>query len=431
MNLTVIGAGYVGLVTAAVFAQKGHNVTCVESDPGRLELLRAGKAPFFEQGLTELLTETTASGNLVATNDISSATRNADIVFIAVGTPSDAAGKADMSQIINAVQMLAPSINGFTVIVNKSTVPIHGAETVKQVLISCGVSEGEFAVVSNPEFLREGSAIFDTTHPDRIVLGGDNPVALQKMQELYQDFGAPIIVTDANSAELIKYGSNCFLAAKISFINAMSRICELCNADIADVAQGMGADKRIGPSFLSAGLGWGGSCFPKDVKALYASAKDMGYNFELIKEIERINDDQPANLLQRIEKRLGGLDGKTVAMLGLAFKPNTDDIREARSLILIKELLTSGARVRAHDPQCMDQVAKLFSNVTYADSVEECVQLSDTTILVTEWAEYRTLDFTALKRLVNQPILFDGRRLFGQSELEAAGWEYHTVGNRC
>jgi UDPglucose 6-dehydrogenase len=429
MRVAVIGTGYVGLVTGVVLADLGNDVICVDNNPEKLEKLRAGIPTIYEPGLEEIMKRVISEGFLQISDSIADATRKSEIVFIAVGTPPDADGSPDLSAVRAVAHSIAEAIDKPMVVVNKSTVPVGSGDMVEEIIRSHGVDPSLFDVVSNPEFLREGSAIADTLRPDRIVIGSKRREAAVKLVELYAALERPMQITDLNSAELIKYASNTFLAMKISFINAISRICEECGADVGDVAKGVGADARIGPQFLNAGLGWGGSCFPKDVQGLLKTAEKYGYDFGLVKEVIDINDSQTPHFLERIEKRLGGLDGKSIGILGLAFKPNTDDIRDARSLLIIEHLLSKGATVKAYDPVARDAVAKHFPNIQYTRTAYEVGEGVDALVLITEWNEFRQLDLARLASSMKQPILFDGRRIYSRANIERKGIEYFTIGS--
>jgi len=429
VKVAVIGTGYVGLPTGVVLAQLGNDVICVDKDPAKVELLAGGTSPIYEPGLEELMRKSTAEGFLTFTTDTAAAVRASDIVFIAVGTPPGEDGTPDMQYVKAVARDIAKAIDHPIVVVNKSTVPVGSGDLVENILKEEGADPALFQVVSNPEFLREGTALWDTQNPDRIVIGAKEKGAADKLVELYGPLNAPFYITDLNSAEMIKYASNSYLAMKISFINAISRICEACGANVADVAKGMGADKRIGAQFLGAGLGWGGSCFPKDVQGLIKISEQYGYDFELLKEVWNINEDQTLHFLNRIEKRLGGFSGKTVALLGLAFKPNTDDIRDAKSLVIIDEVQKKGGKVKAHDPIAVSHVSKIFPNVEYVEAIYDVAQDADVLILVTEWSEYKQLDLNRLGACMKQKVLFDGRRVYDRATAEKAGFEYYTIGS--
>ncbi len=428
MKVAVVGTGYVGLVTGLVLADLGNEVTCVDKDPKKVESIRAGIAPIFEPGIEEMLKRTLKNGNFIITDSIAHAVKKSEIVFIAVGTPPAADGTPDLTAVRAVAKDIGKAIDKPTIVINKSTVPVGSGDMVEQIIREQGVSTDLFDVVSNPEFLREGSAISDTLNPDRIVIGTRRPEAAEKLKELYAPLQSEFIVTDLNSAELIKYGGNSFLALKISFINAMSRVCELCNANIGDVAKGIGADQRIGPQFLYAGLGWGGSCFPKDVQGMVATAQGLDYDFGLLKEVIKINEDQTHHFLDRIENRIGGFAGKTVGLLGLAFKPNTDDIRDAKALVIIDRILKAGGRVQAYDPVASHLVEEHFPAAIYVNSAYDVSKGADVIILVTEWNEFRQIDLARLAGTAKEAILFDGRRVYAPEKAKAAGWEYHTIG---
>lgn len=430
MKVAVIGTGYVGLVTGVVLAQLGNDVICVDKDQEKVEKLRNGIPPIYEPGVEEMLKQGLKDGFLQISESISEATKASEVVFIAVGTPPAEDGTPDLTAVKAVANAIAQSIDKYTVIVNKSTVPVGSGDMVENIILSHGVDPSMFDVVSNPEFLREGSAIHDTLHPDRIVIGSKKRQAAVKLVDLYATLQAPMIVTDLNSAELIKYGANSFLAMKISFINALSRVCELCEANVADVAAGIGSDARIGPQFLSAGLGWGGSCFPKDVQGMVKVSEDLGYDFDLLKEVIVINDDQTKHFLRRMEKAIGGFEGKRIALMGLAFKPNTDDIRDAKSLIMIDEIQAKGGTVVGYDPVAEENIRELYPNLEFAPSVYDLGIGADALVLVTEWNEFRQLDLERLGQQMNRKVLFDGRRVYDRSKAERAGFEYYTIGSK-
>jgi len=428
MKVAVIGTGYVGLVSGVVFADLGNQVICVDRDPEKLAKLRAGIPPIYEPGLEDVLKRVLANGNLVISESVREATRASDIVFIAVGTPAAYDGTPDLTAVTAVAHEIAAAIDKPTIVVNKSTVPVGTGDMVTAIIRSAGVSDDRFHVVSNPEFLREGSALKDTLHPDRVVIGVSNPAAADKMVELHKPLGGEVIVTDVKSAELIKYASNSFLAMKISFVNALSRICEMSGANVGDVARGLGTDQRIGKQFLQAGIGWGGSCFPKDVQGMIAISEQLGYDFQLMKAVWDINRQQTLHFLRRVEQRLGSLAGKRIGLLGLAFKPNTDDIRDAKSLIIIEEVARKGGKVRAYDPIAMDNVKRVHPNIEYADSPYGVADDADVLILATEWEQFKDLDPAQLKARMRQPIVFDGRRYWDGGCFRSAGFDYYTVG---
>lgn len=430
MKVSVVGTGYVGLVTGLVLADLGNEVICVDKDEHKLEMIRGGVPPIYEPGLEEMLKRTLKSGHFTASNSIRDAVKVSEVVFIAVGTPPGPDGTPDLSAVRAVATEIGKSIDKHTVVVNKSTVPVGSGDMVELIIREQGVAPELYDVVSNPEFLREGSAIQDTLRPDRIVIGSKRREAALKLMDLYAPLQSQIIVTDLNSAELIKYGANSFLAMKISFINALSRVCEMCDANIVDVAQGIGTDSRIGKQFLNAGLGWGGSCFPKDVQGMVKTAEGLGYEFGLLDEVIKINDEQTLNFLNRIESQIGGIEGKTIGLLGLAFKPNTDDIRDAKSLIIIEEVIKRGGSIRAYDPVAAENVKQIYPDIAYCDNAYDVSVGADVTVVVTEWNEFKNLDFDRLGSHANSKVLFDGRRIYNRRQVEGAGWQYFTIGSR-
>ncbi|HRI43087.1 MAG TPA: UDP-glucose/GDP-mannose dehydrogenase family protein [Fimbriimonadaceae bacterium] len=429
MRIAVIGTGYVGLVTGVVMADLGNDVVCIDNNPDKVAMLRQGKSPIFEPGLEPLLQQTLRNGQLRIAESVAEGLPGAEVVIIAVGTPPKEDGSPDLRYVEEVAREIAAALRDYTVIVNKSTVPVGTGDLVERILVENGVPADRFDVVSNPEFLREGSAVEDTLHPDRIVIGVNRREAAEKLVVLYAPLESSMIITDRASAELIKYAANCFLALKISYINAISRICERCGADVGVVAKGIGADARIGRQFLQAGLGWGGSCLPKDVQGLISIANDLGYDFDLMRSVWQINADQAQHFLDRLQERLGGFSGKAIGILGLAFKPNTDDIRHAISLALIERLLGGGASVAAYDPEAASNVRALYPGVRYTASAPEVAENADAVILVTDWPEFRRIDLSKMAESMRQPILFDGRRFFYRAQAEAAGLEYHTIGS--
>ena len=428
MKVCVVGTGYVGLVTGVVLSSLGNDVVCVDTDPAKVEKLATGVPTIYEPGLAELMAQGTKEGFLRFTTSTAEGMKGAEVVFIAVGTPPGPDGSPDLSMVRAVAEEIGRNIEHPIVVVNKSTVPVGSGDMVESVIAAQGVPSELYDVVSNPEFLREGSAIRDTLHPDRIVIGSRRRQAAAKLVELYATLEAPMIITDLNSAELIKYASNSFLAMKISFINSISRLCEECGADVGDVSRGMGTDSRIGPQFLNAGLGWGGSCFPKDVLGLLSTSEKLGYDFGLLRETIHVNEEQIGHFLERVVARLGDLKGKTVGLLGLAFKPDTDDIRDAKSLEIIRFLLDRGATVKAYDPVATAGVAKLFPQVTYVGGSYEVAEGAHALITVTEWREFYGLDLERIARSMASPLLFDGRRIYRKAPTERAGLEYYTIG---
>lgn len=429
LNVVVIGTGYVGLVTGAILADQGQTVTCVDTDAEKLALINRGESPIYEPGLAEVIQNGLKNNRLLTSTSIADAIENADIVFIAVGTPPSPDGTPDLTAVIKVVQSIGESIKQHVTIVTKSTVPVGTGNLIEEILDKMGVDPNLYDVVSCPEFLREGSAVHDTLHPDRIIIGVNDEGAEIKLLTLYSRYRCPVLVTNRTSAELVKYASNAFLAVKISFINGISRICEECGANVDDIAAGMGMDSRISPKFLQAGLGWGGSCFPKDVQGLSKVGGTMGFDFEMLRAAEKINTDQVLHFVARIKRELGSFTGKRVGLLGLAFKPNTDDIRDAKSLEIIEILKQEGAEIVAHDPVAMDHVKALHPDITYANSAEEALHDVDVAILVTEWAEYKQLNMDRIANLMRGKLLFDGRRCLRREDVESAGLRYFTIGS--
>lgn len=428
-EIAIVGAaGYVGLGYSALLADLGHNVVGVDIDLVRVSLLRQGVLPFHEPGLASLVQRGLMGGHLRFTTDYAEAVPGAKFVFICVGTPSTASGAADTTAIVAAAQAIARHGQGHTIVVNKSTMPVGSAQFVHDILAEHAPAETTFAVVSNPEFLREGSAIHDIFHPDRIVLGADDPVAAAEVGELYSALDAPLLVTRPRSAEMIKYASNAFLATKISFVNEVATICEQLGADISIVAQGMGLDPRISPSFLQAGVGFGGSCFPKDVRALATMARDNGCDPTLLTAVIDINVKMRARVLEKVRSHLGTLSGKTIGVLGLAFKPETDDIREAPSVALIKDLIAAGAQVRATDPVAGLHVAALFPEIRLTRDAFGAAMGADALILVTEWPAYRNLDLDRLANAMRGQLVVDGRNCLDREAVKTAGLIYEGIG---
>ncbi len=428
MRVTVIGTGYVGLPTALVFADLGNDVLCVDKDEAKVAMLSQGKVPIFEPGVEPLLRRALDDRLFRLTTSTEEGLQHGDIVFIAVGTPQGDDGEADLSAVWAVARDIAKYIRHYTIIATKSTVPVGTSDRIEKILLDAGVDPDLFDVVSNPEFLREGSALGDAQDPDRIVIGADNRAAAHKLLELFAPLESPVIITDRRSSELIKYASNTFLAIKISFINAISRMCEECGADVASVARGIGSDPRIGNKFLQAGLGWGGSCLPKDVAALNRIAADLGYDFKMLKAANEVNVQQTQHFVQRLADRIGGFEGKTIGLLGLAFKPNTDDIRYAKSLEIIDILKAGGASIRAYDPAATENMRELHPDITYVENAIETGRDADAVILVTEWNEFKSIDLTALGSIMRRKLIFDGRRVFTPYQIERAGFEYVTVG---
>jgi UDPglucose 6-dehydrogenase len=431
MKISVVGTGYVGLVTGAVFADLGNDVVCVDKLDDKVEALQAGRMPIYEPGLEEMVVRNVGDGRLSFTTDLAAAVRQSDVIFIAVGTPSKDNGETDLSQVEDAAAGIARAMDRYKVVVNKSTAPVGTGELVREVIARHQPRAIEFDVVSNPEFLREGSAIEDTLRPDRIVIGAPTQQVAMTLVELYAPLERPMIITDLASAEVIKYASNAFLAAKIAFINAIANICEAAGADVSQVTKGMGLDSRIGSAFLQAGLGYGGSCFPKDVDSLVHTAGRLGYDFKLLRSVAEINRERAGHLVDTMRKALAPLDTCTVAVLGLAFKPNTDDVREAKSLEVIALLHGEGASVKAYDPVAMANARPLLPpSVTFCESPYEAAEGADALVLVTEWNEFKYLNLERLRGLLRRPVIFDGRNLWEPERMRRLGFEYYSIGRR-
>lgn len=428
-NICVIGTGYVGLVTGTCFADLGNNVHCLDIDPDRINKLHQNIMPIYEPGLEQLVLQNVKAGRLSFTTDYKVALQDAQIAFIAVGTPSGVDGEADLQYVRSVAEAIADIVDKPIIIVNKSTVPVGTGDWVSDVINKRRAGKPlDFHVVSNPEFLREGSAINDFMTPDRVVLGSVEKSAAEKVAQLYSPLRCPILITDLRTAEMIKYASNAFLATKISFINEMSNICEELGADVTQVARGMGLDKRIGAEFLDAGLGWGGSCFPKDVKALAHMAVLHGTHPQLLQAVMDINRNQRRRVVLRLRKELGSLNDKVIGVLGLSFKPNTDDIRESPPLEVIHLLQNEGAVVKAYDPQSMELVSKYEKRIKLCSNPYEVAEGSDALILATMWNEFKQLDFIKIKTSMKQPILVDGRNLWNPEEMRQMGFTYYGVG---
>jgi len=427
-KICVIGAGYVGLVTGTCFADLGNQVICVDIDEEKIAKLKAGTIPFYEPGLEEMVRRNAQSGRLRFTTSYPEGIKEAEFVFIAVNTPSGAEGEADLKYIRMAAEGIAKVMDHPLIIVNKSTVPIGTGDWVAEIVEEYADPEIEFAVVSNPEFLREGAAIGDFLNPDRIVLGSTNREAAEQVAQLYLSLRAPIMITDLRTAEMIKYASNAYLANRISFINEIASICEKLGADVKEVAIGMGYDKRIGPDYLDAGLGWGGSCFPKDVKALEHMASIHGCHPQLLRAVMEINRDQRRLVIQTLREVVGTLHGKTIGILGLAFKPNTDDMREAPSIEVIHLLTSEGAHIKAYDPVAMEVAKGIMPDVTYCSDPYQVAKGSDALIVVTEWNEFQHLDMVRIKELMRQPVLIDGRNIYDPQQASELGFIYRGIG---
>ena len=431
MNICVVGTGYVGLVTGAVFADLGNEVICVDNVEDKIDALRQGRMPIYEPGLEEMVARNVADGRLSFTTDLDAAVRHSVIVFITVGTPPKAGGQADLSWVEAVARQIGRAMERYTVVVTKSTVPVGTGEFVREVIEKHRVTRVPFDVVANPEFLREGSAIEDTLRPDRIVIGAPTQQVAMTLLELYAPLERPMIITDVPSAEMIKYASNAFLATKISFTNSIANICELAGADVTQVMKGMGLDARIGPAFLQAGLGYGGSCFPKDTESLVHTAGALGYDFALLRAVVETNAERAPHFVRAIEKALAPLDDKRIAVLGLAFKPNTDDMRDAKSIEVVRRLLELGASVRAYDPVAsVNARTVLPAAVVYCDSPYDAAAEADAVALVTEWNEFKFLDLERLRAAMRRPIVFDGRNLWQPERMRRLGFEYHSIGRK-
>ena len=434
MKIGVIGTGYVGLVTAAGLAELGHNVVGTDKDRDKIEKINRGIVPIYEPGLQQLLQSNFKKKTLSFSSEVDKAIREADVIFVCVGTPQNMDGSADMSQIEEVSRDIAQNLNRYKVIVEKSTVPVKTSPWIKRTIGLYKKTEIEFDVASNPEFLREGSAVSDFLHPDRIIIGVETERARECLCAIYEKFKDRIVVTNIDTAELIKHASNSFLAMKISYINLISDICERTEANVEQVALGMGLDPRIGSRFLKAGIGYGGSCFPKDIKALTKIGEDLGVDMSLLKEADRINADRIQVLVEKVKGALWILKDKKIAVLGLAFKPETDDIREAPSIRIIGELLQGGAVLRLYDPQAMENMKKLYpaepGRVSYAASPYQAIEGANALLVLTEWEEFAALDLPRVKKSMDNPIVVDGRNVFDPEEVRRLGLEYYSIGRK-
>lgn len=431
MNISVIGTGYVGLVSGTCFAETGNNVTCVDIDPLKVTKLSTGSITIYEPGLEKIFLRNLKEVRLKFTTNLSEGIKNADVIFLALPTPPGEDGSADLKYVLGVANELGKILTGYKVIVNKSTVPVGTAEKVRNAILVN--YNGEFDVISNPEFLREGVAVDDFMRPDRVVIGTLSERARSLMSKLYSPYvrqGNPIIFMDEKSAELTKYAANSFLATKISFINEIAQLCERVGADVDMVRRGIGSDERVGKRFLFPGIGYGGSCFPKDVKALIKSAGDVDYDFKILKSVEDVNELQKLHLLPKVKAFFANdLKGKHFALWGLAFKPNTDDIREAPALYLIKELIAEGATVAVYDPEAMDNVKQIFGNaIVFADNQYAALKGADALIIATEWSEFRTPDFSKIENELSSKAIFDGRNVFDVQQMKELGYHYESIG---
>jgi len=430
MKIAVIGTGYVGLVAGACFAESGNDVICVDKDESKIRMLRRGRMPIYEPGLEEMVRRNRLENRLTFTTMLPKAVRDSSIVFIAVGTPQGDDGEADLQHVLAVAKDVAKAMNGYKVIVDKSTVPVGTSVKVREVVRR--ETTHPFSVVSNPEFLKQGAAIEDFLKPDRVVIGAEDPRGAELMLELYAPFtrtGAPIMVMDCASAELTKYASNAMLATRISFMNEVANVCELVGADVDQVRRAIGSDRRIGSSFLFPGVGYGGSCFPKDVKAMIHFAAEKSYDFKILHAVQAVNQLQKTRLVAKMQAHFGSLKGKTIAIWGLAFKPRTDDMREAPSIALITALLESGAKVQAFDPEAMKVARSLLgSKVTYSSKSYDALKGADALAIITEWNEFRRPDFPRMRTLMRSPVIFDGRNLFTPDQMKSHGFTYYSIG---
>src|SRR2546425_2717660 len=430
MKIAVIGTGYVGLVAGACFAESGNDVICVDKDEAKIRMLRRGRMPIYEPGLEEMVRRNRLEKRLTFTTMLPKAVRDSTLVFVAVGTPQGEDGAADLQHVLTVAKDIAKAMNGYKVIVDKSTVPVGTSVKVREVIRR--ETTHPFSVVSNPEFLKQGAAIEDFMKPDRVIVGAEDPRGAELMLELYAPFtrtGAPIMVMDCASAELTKYAANAMLATRISFMNEVANVCELVGADVDQVRRAIGSDRRIGSSFLFPGVGYGGSCFPKDVKAMIHFAAEKSYDFKILHAVQAVNQLQKVRLIAKMQAHFGSLKGKTIAVWGLAFKPRTDDMREAPSIALIAALLEAGAKVQAFDPEAM-KVARsvLGSKVTYSSKSYDALKGADALAIITEWNEFRRPDFPRMRTLMRSPVIFDGRNLFTPDQMKSHGFTYYSIG---
>ena len=428
MNISVVGAGHVGLVTGACFSDLGHSVVMVDNDAARIANLKRGVMPYYEPGLEELVVRGVRERRLTFTTSLKDGVASSTVIFIAVGTPQKATGEADLAYVEHVARSIAQHVPGYRLVVEKSTVPVQTGKWIQHTIKTYLKKKRPFDVASNPEFLREGTAIQDFMKPDRVVLGVESQRAKELLVSLYKPLGAPIVITDINSAELIKHASNSFLSMKISFINAIAQICERAGADVQQVAEGMGLDPRIGRSFLNAGVGFGGFCFPKDLEAFIKISEQLGYEFELLKAVRNINEQQKSRFAAKIQQALWVVKGKTIGVLGLAFKPNTDDMRYAPAIDVIEYLQGEGAAIKAYDPQATEEARRLLPKVKLCKDPYEAARGADCLAILTEWNEFKELDFKRLKQLLRQPLIIDGRNIYDPKRIEALGFRYFGVG---
>jgi UDPglucose 6-dehydrogenase len=432
VNLAVIGTGYVGLVAGTCFAESGNDVVCVDIDEAKIAALRSGKVPIYEPGLEELVRRNLKEQRLSFTMDLGAAVRHASIIFIAVGTPQRQDGGANTEQVLATAKAIALAMDGPKIIVTKSTVPVGTADEIRRLMAE--TTRHSFSVISNPEFMKEGAAVEDFMKPDRVVLGSEDPKAIDLLRELYEPFvrtGNPILVMDARSAEMSKYAANAILATKISFINEVANLCEKAGADINEVRRAMGLDRRIGPHFIFPGVGYGGSCFPKDVRAMIAMG-EPGLDMELLRAVERVNERQKTLLADKVKRHFGSdLSGRTLAVWGLAFKPRTDDMRDAPSITVVESLLQAGARIQAYDPEALAEAKKIFgSRIRYERRNYDALKGADGLLVTTEWNEFRRPNFAHMKELMKSPVIFDGRNIYEPGELRKLGFTYYSIGRK-
>jgi UDPglucose 6-dehydrogenase len=431
VNICVIGTGYVGLVTGSCFAEFGLNVTCVDNDEQKIALLQKGTSPIFEPGLEEMVKRNLREGRLVFTTEIDKAVEKSLVIFIAVGTPPKKDGSVDMTYIDEVARKIGENLNGYKVIATKSTVPVGTGERIRKVIQQYERKKVNFDIVSNPEFLREGAAIEDFMRPNRVVIGAASEQAMAIMKDLYSPLyliEAPFVITNIETAEMIKYASNAFLATKVSFINEIANICEKVGADVNVVAKGMGLDQRIGSKFLHAGPGYGGSCFPKDTLGIAKIAEKYGYRFEIVRSVMKVNEKQKERMVAKVKEALGNLKGKTIAVLGLSFKPNTDDMREAPSLKIISSLQREGAKIRAYDPKAMEVARKIFKKIEYGKDPYDVAKGSDALLIITEWNQFRNLDLKRLQKIMKRPVFLDFRNIYEPAKMREMGFKYFAVG---
>ncbi len=430
MKITVIGSGYVGLVTGVCLSDLGNNVICADVSEEKISKLKQNISPIYEPGLDDLLRKNTSKNRLSFTTDVPDAIRTSEVIFIAVGTPPGGDGKADLSAVRAVAKTIGQNLNSYKIIINKSTVPVGSGDMVKNIIIENRKDNIDFDVVSNPEFLKEGSAIDDFMKPDRIVIGAENTKSAEKIKQIYEPLEATILVTDIKSAEIIKYASNAFLATKISFINEIANFCEMVDASVEMVSKGMGLDKRIGTQFLKAGIGYGGSCFPKDTWALYEKGKELGYEFKIVGAAMDVNEDKHDRFLNKCITILKKYDCKKVAAWGLAFKPNTDDMREAPSIPVIQGLLKEGFSVSAYDPVAEEEAKKIFKDTISYKKMYDTLKDADALIIFTDWNEFKQSDFNIIRKNLKNPVVIDGRNIYNPEEMKEMGFKYYSIGRK-